>query len=140
MTWILPLWRSVASHGYAAVLLDLLVGDDEDFYLFDDGQTRNEDLSFLHQVRSEARSKIDHFESFVKGFLPGMSKHTGLKCHLRTLEKGVETSMALKKSIASYLGMPSGKEMPMLQKAVSNLRSLPRFRHICDCSYCERIV
>ena len=104
-----------------------------------DSEAYNDSLSFLHQVQSEAKSKIACFESFVKGFLPGMSEHAGPNCNLRMLSTGVETSLALKKSIASYLGVPAGKTLPMLQRTVDNLSNLPSSRHTCNCSHCGHL-
>ena len=103
----------------------------------EDDDAYNEELSFLYRVQSEAKSKIARFESFMKGLLPGMSEHAGPNCHLRMLGKGMETSVALKKSIASYLGVPARKDLPMFQKTVDNLSNLPSFRHICNCSFCN---
>ena len=121
-----------SGHQDAYILVRMLLG-----YSYYNNEAYNETLSFLHDVQLEAKSKIARFELFVKGFLPGMSAHAGPNCHLRMLATGVEVSVALKKTIASFLGMPAGKELPSLRRTVRNLSKLPSYRHTCDCSYCD---
>ena len=78
-------------------------------------------LNSLIGVLSDATKKINEHEGFVAGLLCGMSDHAGVDCHLRILAKGKDFSLALKQMVASFLGIPIGKELGTLRRAVENL-------------------
>ena len=84
----------------------------------------NDELNFLQTVFLNAKSKVTDHDGFTKGFLLGMSNHAGRDCNLSMLANGAETSLALKKKIAEYVGVANGKQLHMLQNAVENLKNL----------------
>ena len=74
----------------------------------------------LTKFASKVRSRLDLHNSFV-AFLQGISLASSPPCHLRLLDQGKETCMALKRSIASYVGKPRGKELEKLRRASAHL-------------------
>jgi hypothetical protein len=80
-----------------------------------------EEVNFLRRVLSDASEKINAHEGFVAGLLFGMSGFAGPDCRLALLARDMETSVALKRTVASYLGIPLSKDVPTLRGAVSNL-------------------
>ena len=83
----------------------------------------SDEILFLREiVFQSAKDKIEAYDGFTKGFLPGFLPRAGTNSALSMLETGEETSIALRKMIASYLGVPPGSDVPMLRRAVSNLK------------------
>jgi len=50
-----------------------------------------------------------------------MTGFAGADCHLSILARDEETSMALKKRIAGFLGLPSVEELPKLRNVIEKL-------------------
>lgn len=91
-------------------------------------------------MRETARTKVNNYKGFMKGFLPGLSPNTGNKCHLSMLVQGPETTLAFKKLIAEFVGFPRGQSMEKHRRAVKNLSRIPRpypTGRDCDCIYCS---
>lgn len=84
-------------------------------------------------MRSYAREKVAAFDSFTKGFMPGMIiENWAADFRPRVLVSDEETTLALKKIIGAFVGMPmTGKEAGILRKAAENLTwlSLSALRH-----------
>ena len=94
-------WRNLVASGY-----------------LQDDRNRN----FLRRVLNDAQEKVYAHERFVAGLLFGMSNSAGPGCRLRMIANDAETSLALKRTIASFLGVPMGKELSILRQAVGNIR------------------
>ena len=82
-------------------------------------------LEYFHSFLGKVQDKLKTHDAFVKGLLCGMSPYSGPECQLSLLQQGQETSMALKKLIGEYLGIPSGKEVELLRRAATALDGLP---------------
>ena len=46
----------------------------------------------------------------------------GQTCPLTLLNQGSETSLVLKKKLAAYLGVPTGRQLGVLRRAAENIR------------------
>ena len=82
-----------------------------------------DDLTFLFSFALKVRAKIVSHDNFVKRVLCGMSaRHVdGDGFHLPLLDQGDETSLAYKKLLAEFLGVPMGSELRLLRRASTNL-------------------
>jgi hypothetical protein len=89
-----------------------------------------DDLLFMHAVFEKAEYMLEAHDGFVKGLLCGMSVHAGCKCHLPILEQGAETSLAIKKQIGEYLGLPTGDKLRLLRRVKENMHPLPTFEDL----------
>ena len=78
----------------------------------------------MPRVLTEATEKIHAHEGFVAGLLCGVSDFAGPECHLLMLPNDAATSLALKRSIAAFLGVPMGKELRILRQAVGNMNAV----------------
>jgi len=91
----------------------------------------DEDLIFLNTVLQKAKAKVEAHKGFTEAFVYGMTDFAGSGCHLSMLVHDKETSSALKRSIAAYLGVPIGKELRRLRLTTENLSGIP-----CPCRCC----
>lgn len=81
-----------------------------------------DDIQFITEFAKEVREKVRSHENFVKRILCGMSTGKSVTiCRLPLLDQGQETSLAYKKLLAEYLGIPIGKELRLLRRASLNL-------------------
>ena len=80
-----------------------------------------DDRNFFHRVLNEAKEKVNAHEGFVTGLLCGMSVFAGPDCRLSVLANDAPTSLALKRMIAAFLGVPMGKELRILRRAVEEM-------------------
>ena len=83
-------------------------------------------LCDLNFITRETDRLLELHETYVKEFLRGIaisSPHLppARRSQLTMLDRGVETSQALKRLIAEYLGVPFGPKLTLLRKAKSNL-------------------
>ena len=104
--------------------------------LYDDAENDfKEVLAFLTTVYRTAKDKVEAFDGFTKGLLPGLLPRNGTNCALSMLAIGEEGSGSVfGKKIASILGVPPGPEIPKLRTVVKNLDNLPD--PPCSCSAC----
>jgi Domain of unknown function (DUF4116) len=79
---------------------------------------------FLRAHLRQAQHELSVHDGFVKGLLCGMSVDAGAECHLPMLERGAETSLAWKKLIAKYVGVPTGSKLRVLRRVAENLALL----------------
>mmetsp|Transcript_17117 Transcript_17117/g.25949 ORF Transcript_17117/g.25949 Transcript_17117/m.25949 type:complete len:644 (+) Transcript_17117:3-1934(+) len=77
------------------------------------GLIDNNETKFLTKIAAKVRSKMELHCTYVKDFLGGISSvamksrmKPNLPCYLPMLDQGAETSTALKKLIAQFLGVP----------------------------------
>ena len=87
--------------------------------LYDTDDTEN--LRFLSSVREKVQNKLKAHELFSKGFLYGISEHAGPSCPVRLLLQDDVTTLAYKKLIAEFLGVPTGKELGQFRRASKTL-------------------
>lgn len=93
------------------IIYDLLDRDDGNFEL-------------LRKVRAYAREKVAAVDSF-KAFLPGVMASAEPDCYARLLVNDEETTLALKKHIGGFVGIPrDGKEAAVLRRSAANLEWL----------------
>lgn len=93
------------------------------------GSGTNEDFERVVSLAASVRSRLALHDSFVSVFLLGMSNSNSNgaranRCHLPRLDRGIETSIAFKKLISSFGGVPLRKELKSLRAASVNLRKL----------------
>jgi len=93
------------------------------------GSDSNEDFESVVCFASRVRSKLEQHETYMRVFLSGISVSRphhppSVRCHLPLLDRGIETSVAFKKLIACFAGIPITKELHLLRKASLNLRKL----------------
>ena len=81
----------------------------------------NDDKAFFREVLAKSLEKVQAHENFTRGFLFGMSGNPGPDCSLSILATGVETSLALKKLIASFVGVPTGQDLWLHRQVTQNL-------------------
>jgi hypothetical protein len=97
---------------------------------------RHRDEQFLLELREKVQKKMKVHELFTKGFLYGMSERAGPNCHVRMLVQDVETTLSFKRSIAEFLGVPTGMEVGPLRRALKNI---PTWKDLgCGCPGCGR--
>lgn len=66
---------------------------------------------------------MDRYETFVTSILIGISLPADpAHCPLSILNQGVETSIAYKRRIAEYVGIPMGESLLTYQRALKNFR------------------
>jgi len=103
------------------IIYDMLDKDDGNFEL-------------LRKVRTYTREKVAAFDAF-KAFLRGVMANAEPDCHTRLLVNDEETTLALKKRIGDFVGIPTdGKEAAILRRSAANLEwlslsALRRSRH-----------
>jgi Domain of unknown function (DUF4116) len=85
------------------------------------GDTGKDAYEFWIDTSKTVRDKLHAHDIFVKLMLGGMMASTGESSPLTLLNQGKETSLALTKPIAEYLGVPMGEELRMLREARKNL-------------------
>jgi hypothetical protein len=82
----------------------------------------------LAELKEQIQSKLNLHSSFLLDFLRGIaiSPHPNVAPNLRSqlpmLDRGVETSQAFKELIGDYLGVPTGRDLRLLRKALGNLQ------------------
>jgi hypothetical protein len=81
------------------------------------------------QFQKTLEEKMYLQQTFLNDFLRGIAvsrPHVppARRSHLPMLDRGVETSQAFKQLIAEYLGVPVGRELTNLRKALTNGQSL----------------
>ena len=81
----------------------------------------NDDKAFFRKVLAKSLEKVTAHKRFTDDFLFGMSKNPGPDCSLSILATGQETSLALKKLIASFVGVPTGEELWLHRQVTQNL-------------------
>jgi len=83
------------------------------------------DLAFLRSVRAKAKAKVEAHGGFTEAFVYGMTDFAGSGCHLPLLVRDKETCLGLKRLIADFLDVPTGKEVLKLRRVVENLEGIP---------------
>jgi Domain of unknown function (DUF4116) len=81
----------------------------------------SDDFEFLRELLRKTRNDLNAHAGFVKGLLCGMTVKAGAECHLLALVRGVETSLAWKKLIAEYVGVPTGTRLRLLRRVAESL-------------------
>lgn len=91
-----------------------------DFYVNREQSTRS---AFLPKLVKTVDEKLDAHDNFVKTFLVAMKyeQANSSDCAIPLLDQGAETSLGLKKLVAEFLGVPTGKELKFLRRAQENL-------------------
>jgi len=84
-------------------------------------QATNDDKAFFHEVLAKSLEKVQAHENFTQSFIFGMSCNPGPDCSLSILATGVETALALKKLIASFVGVPTGQDLWLHRQVTQNL-------------------
>ena len=84
-------------------------------------EATNDDKAFSRKVLAKSLEKVQAHESFTQGFLFGMSGNPGPDCSVSILGTGVETSLALKKLIACFVGVPTGQDLWLHRQVTQNL-------------------
>ena len=79
-------------------------------------------IELVVELFSRALQGLSAHDNFFKGLLCGMSFNAGSSCRLIMLEQGAETSLALKKRIAEFVGVPTGTKLRLLRRVTENLR------------------
>ena len=79
--------------------------------------------SLLPDYFATVQSKLSIYDDFLSVVLPAMT-FPRPQCLLSRLNQGGETGQCFRKSIASYLGVPVGKELRLLRRAKSNLAGI----------------
>ena len=90
-------------------------------YLEDD-----RDFSFFRRFLKEVEEKVNAHEGLVAGLLCGMTDSAGSDCLLPMLANDAETSLALKQTIAAFLGVSVGTELRILRQALKNMDAAMR--------------
>jgi hypothetical protein len=80
----------------------------------------------IQDLHSQIQQQLDLHSSFVVDFLRGIAIATphvppARRCQLYMLDRGVETSQALKRLIGEYLGVPTGTQLRLLRQAKEQL-------------------
>lgn len=82
------------------------------------------DFEFLTTFAADVRGRLDLYESvFVREILRGIAITNqsdvapANRCHLPMLDRGAETGMMFKRTIAQFVGVPLGKELHLLRVA-----------------------
>jgi hypothetical protein len=91
-----------------------------------DGLGVDEDFETVVELASRVRARLELHDTFVRVFLCGIAIVTAhqspaTRCYLPRLDKGFETTITFKKSIAEYLGVPMKEEIHRLRVASTNL-------------------
>jgi len=84
-------------------------------------EATDDDKAFSRKVLAKSLEKVQAHESFTRGFLCGMCGCPGPNCSLSILGTGVETSLALKKLIACFVGVPTGQDLWLHRQVTQNL-------------------
>jgi len=71
-----------------------------------------------------AVDKINAYEGFTQAFAYGLMVNAGNDSPLAMLANDQETSLALKKLVFEFRGVPKASDLPLLRQAVSVLRSV----------------
>jgi len=87
------------------------------------------DCTFFRRVLKETEEKVNAHEGLVAGLLCGMTDSAGSDCFLSMLANDAETSLALKQTIAAFLGIPVGTELRILRQALKNMDAAMREQH-----------
>ena len=85
----------------------------------------DEDWDFLRSVRAKAKAKVQAHAGFTEAFVYGMTDFAGPGCHLPMLVHDKETCSGLKRLIADFLDVPTGKEVSKLRRVVENVKGVP---------------
>jgi hypothetical protein len=80
----------------------------------------------ISELQTQIQQQLELHNSFVFGFLRGIAIVTphippAHRSALHMLDRGVETSQALKRLIAEYLGVPVGGQLQLLRQAQRHL-------------------
>lgn len=94
-----------------------------------DGSRDDEDFETVVNFASRVRARLELYDTFVRVFLCGIAiirphQSPATRCSLPRLDKGFETTITFKKSIADYLGVPMKEELHPLRTASTNLHKL----------------
>ena len=77
--------------------------------------------TYVEAFRSRIQDKLREHRAFCGTFLPGMTLDSGSTTALCRLNQGTETSLNHKQLIAAYLGVPTGKYLGQLRRALGNI-------------------
>jgi len=89
-----------------------------------DGYCYRDQWKFLRTMKIEATAQIQAYlyKGFTEGYLRGfLQSCPGSKCRLSMIDNDPEFSIALRKSIADYVGVPHSRQISQLQKLVENV-------------------
>jgi hypothetical protein len=89
--------------------------------------TCREDFELLCALAKSIRTRLEQHSIFVGTFLAAISCHRppaapAIRCRLSILDRGTETSTALKKSIAEFADIPIAHDLSVLRAANSSLK------------------
>ena len=97
-------------------------------------------LAVIYQeasFRKWVKAKLDLHLTFVKDFLRGIAINKphvppAKRSSLHLLDRGIETSQALKQKIAEFVGVPVGEELKIMRQAWTNLTYPPSNVDVSD--------
>ena len=92
-------------------------------YLRENRTSLDDRNAFIAACIQKANERIETAETFFKTILCGIS-FANLNCPLRLLDQGTETRSCFEDLIAQYVHVPSGEQVHLIRRALSNLRSL----------------
>lgn len=101
---------------------------------FDCGRIDHVDnVQQIEQFRVDVEAKLELYDVFSSVVLPAISlEKNGSDCTLALLNQGSTTSIAHKKLIAEYMGVPTGKTLQQFRMASENLELFEDFESYSD--------